>query len=555
MIEELIEITKRKNWPAWLARNKPDLLSEIRRLTEFLEDTSPLVVRVWHILNNIFNVPTCQLCTQQVFLRKKSRTYSEYCRPCSKKIEQQNREKAVLDKYGTKHVLSIPDVRKKIKSTNLEKYGAEYLSQSDIIREKVRKTVKQKYGVDNISQSPEIKKKKVDKSLEVFGVENHLSAVEVRDRIKKTNQKRYGASNAMQSDLVKEKNKRTCLHKYGVEFHIQKNLSHEAITTLNSKDTLIDMHHTKKMSLSEIAKSIGVVQTTVSDYFLRHDIEVKHYFRSTGEKELFDFVTALFPSAQPNYRKINGVELDCFIPEISLAIEYNGVYWHSEKAGKTSSYHSDKYKLCKNNGIRLITIFENEWLDKKDLVKSKLLNIFGKSNDRKIYARKTQICDVSTGDKNNFFDLYHIQQSGPSSINVGLKMNDELVACMGFIKHKDYFVLNRYASSCRVIGGFTKLLSYFEALYHTPKIVTFADLRWSEGDLYYKSKFVLDSVLDPDYSWVKNGKVWHKFNWRHTSGLKTLPNYDPNKSETENMHEHGFYRLWDCGKLRFVKNA
>jgi hypothetical protein len=553
--EELREIFKQKNWPGWLARNRPLLLAELKRLTNFVPEDFPLVVRAWHITNEVFTIPKCALCDQVVFLRKKQNTYSDYCRECARKVEQQNREKAVLKKYGTRQILSVGSIRESIKKTNLKKYGVEFVSQSKIIRDKIENTVKEKYGVSNPSQADSVKQKKIIKSMKVYGVANPLMVDEIKDKIKETNKEKYGTQNAMQSDKIKNKNKATCLQKYGVEFHVQKNLSNEALEVLNSKDILIDMHHNKKMTQGEIAKIIDVTQTTVSNYCFKHNIEVKHYFRSAGEKELFDFVLSSFPNAIPNYRKIAGVELDCFIPDISLAIEYNGVYWHSEKVGKTQNFHADKYNLCKDNGIRLITIFENEWTEKNDLVKLKLLNIFGKSQERKIFARKTTICEVSTKDKNNFFDLYHIQESGPSSINFGLMSDNDLVACMGFIKYNDYYVLNRYASSCNVVGGFTKLLTHFENKFDKPKIVTFADLRWSGGDLYHNSKFKLDSVLEPDYSWVKDGKVWHKFSWRHTSGLKKLQNYDPNKSEIENMHAHGFYRLWDCGKLRFVKNT
>lgn len=553
--EQLIEIFKKPNWWAWIGKKHPLLLLELIRLTNFLQDDYPLVIRAWHITQDLYIIPKCSLCDDSVFFRKKQNQYSDYCRGCAKKVEQQNRELANLEKYGTKHVLSVKSVRQKIQQTNLEKYGVEFLAQSETIRRKIKETVQRNYGVDNPSQSVEIKAKKTVKSISRYGVDNPSQSTEVKLKVKQTNLVKYGNECVLQSNEIRNKIKQTCLDIYGTEFHSQKHISKESLTVLESKDTLIDMHHNKKMSQSEIAKLLDVAQTTISDYFFRYNIEVKYYFRSAGEKELFDFVLSSFPNAIPNYRKIEGVELDCFIPDISLAIEYNGVYWHSEKAGKPQNFHSDKYNLCKANGIRLITIFENEWIDKNDLVKSKLLNIFGKSQERKIYARKTTICEVSTKDKNEFFNLYHIQESGPSSINFGLMSRGELVACIGFIRYNDYYVLNRYASSCNVVGGFTKLLTHFENKFAKPKIVTFADLRWSDGNLYHNSKFKLDSVLEPDYSWVKDGKVWHKFNWRHTSGLKKLQNYDPNKSEIENMHAHGFYRLWDCGKLRFVKNT
>ena len=210
--------------------------------------------------------------------------------------------------------------------------------------------------------------------------------------------------------------------------------------------------------------------------------------------------------------------------------------------------------MCQKKGIRLIQIFEHEWLEKEKLIKEKILNIVGQSTSPTVYARKCNIIEVSKKEKRNFFEANHIQGDGPSSINYGLEHDGELVAVIGFIKQKDHFVLNRFATSCNVPGGFTRLLKHFEREHNTPKIITFADLRWSEGDLYKNTGSALDKELSPDYYWCKNKKVYHKFNFRHTSGLKKLENYDPNLSEVENMHNHGFYRIYDAGKLRFTKN-
>ena len=203
----------------------------------------------------------------------------------------------------------------------------------------------------------------------------------------------------------------------------------------------------------------------------------------------------------------------------------------------------------------MVSIFENEWKENSELIKNKLRNILNTSHSEKIYARKCSIKSVDTKEKRQFFNTNHIQGDGPSSINYGLYHDNQLVACIGFIKQKDHFVLNRYATSCNVVGGFTKLLTHFEREYNKPKIVTFADLRWSEGDLYKKTGFIMDKELKEDYYWVKGSKVWHKFNFRHSLMKTKLENYDPNLSESENMYKHGFNKIYDCGKLRFIKNG
>ena len=98
-----------------------------------------------------------------------------------------------------------------------------------------------------------------------------------------------------------------------------------------------------------------------------------------------------------------------------------------------------------------------------------------------------------------------------------------------------------------------KIISTFEKEYNNPEIVTFADLRWSEGNLYYKNGFKLEQQLPPDYSWVKGGMIWHKFNWRRDKIKRLLPYYNKQLTTDENMYLHGFSKIWDCGKLKFSK--
>lgn len=245
-------------------------------------------------------------------------------------------------------------------------------------------------------------------------------------------------------------------------------------------------------------------------------------------------------------------ELDIYIPDKNIAIEFCGVYWHTEKHGKDRNYHKDKHTKCLNQSIQLITIFEDEWELRQEQVKNKLENLLSDKSTKSIYARKTQIKVIDTYTKREFFNTNHIQGDGRSSINIGLFHNNELVAVMGFIKRSENaFELNRFASSIRVVGGFSKLLKYFQLNYEWDKIISFADLRWSDGNLYEQTGWTLDKKIPPDYSYVVRDKRIHKFNFRRKTLAKKLENYDSKLTEKENMLNHGLYRIWDCGKLRY----
>ena len=212
---------------------------------------------------------------------------------------------------------------------------------------------------------------------------------------------------------------------------------------------------------------------------------------------------------------LNGTELDIYLPQYHIAIEYNGLYWHSEKNGKNKYYHLDKTKKCLERNIRLIHIFSDEWLRKKEIVKNRLLNLLNKNNI-KIYARKCQIINLTKEEKKDFLNNHHLQGNDKSTIMIGLRYENKNVAVMTFgklrsslgnkKKESKTFELYRF-SSLNVVGGFTKLLQYFINTYSPEKIITYADRNWSPLPDYcfYTSikgfKFI--SETKPNYYYTK----------------------------------------------------
>ena len=253
-------------------------------------------------------------------------------------------------------------------------------------------------------------------------------------------------------------------------------------------------------------------------------------------------------------------ELDIIIPSKKIAIEYCGLYWHSELNGKNRKYHLNKLNMCREKGVRLITIFEDEWLDKKDIVKSRLDSIIGDSKYIKIHARSCEIKDINTASAKNFCENNHLQGYGAGAhIKLGAFLNKELVAVMTFAKpsiakgsrtKKDLvWELHRFCSrkNVRVVGGASKLLKYFERNYDWKELFSYADRRWSDGNLYEKLGFTFDSNTDPNYWYFKNKKRIHRF------ALRKNMEDDRNLTEWENRKLNGWDRIWDCGNIKYVK--
>ena len=176
-----------------------------------------------------------------------------------------------------------------------------------------------------------------------------------------------------------------------------------------------------------------------------------------------------------------------------VGFEYNGLFWHSEKMGKSKNYHLDKQNLAKKNGIKLYHIFSDEWIKNKEIVKSKIKNILGLSG-KKIYARKCEIKEITTEEKNKFLLKNHIQGIDKSTHKIGAFYGEELVAVMTFSalrnvlgskKEDNHFELVRFSSN-NVVGIASKLLKYFVKKYNPDKIISYADKRWTldENNLY-----------------------------------------------------------------------
>lgn len=329
----------------------------------------------------------------------------------------------------------------------------------------------------------------------------------------------------------------------------------DLLEKLKDPNWLYKQHIELKKPLLIICKETGVKDTsTLAKWLQYHNIDQQYWFSTSyGERELFSFVESLVgeQNVKCNDRNIiKPKELDVYIPSRKLAIEYCGTMWHSEYF-LDNYYHQNKWNECHKIGIRLLTIFEDEWFGKKDLVKSKLTNILGLDKKR-IYARKCTITSVDKYSRAVFFNKNHLQGNCNSSLSYGLALEGELVALISFTRTPKHYILDRYASSTRVVGGFSRLLAHFKKEHAPSKIVTFADLRWSNGDLYEKTGFVLDKMLAPDYKYVINGVRHHKFGFRHKSLERKLASYDPSKTERENMLVAKIPRIWDCGKKRYI---
>lgn len=279
---------------------------------------------------------------------------------------------------------------------------------------------------------------------------------------------------------------------------------------------------------------------------------------SLGEKEVIKFIEENYSGRillKDRYLlKESNRELDIFLPEASIGIEFNGVYWHSFPR-TYKQYHRDKRKSCESKGVRLIQIWEDEWIDSKEKIKSYLLSVLGK-RDKKVYARSCKVSEISYHSAKQFLDDNHLQGYGIKCNNyIGLfDEGGNLVSVMSFKKgfNTSGVELQRFCTlpGVSVVGGFTRLISFWSKKNPGIKLISFIDLDKFDGHSYYLAGFKKYAER-LSLKYVKNGKRLSRHIFKKHK-LKSLKGYSDDRKEIDICMENGIYPIWNSGTLSLV---
>ena len=274
---------------------------------------------------------------------------------------------------------------------------------------------------------------------------------------------------------------------------------------------------------------------------------------SRAEQELAEFVRSLGVRITTHNRKIApGYEFDIAVPEKKIAIEYNGLYWHSEKH-KPRNYHRDKMQAAQEAGWGVVYVWED---DPMPVIRSMLARKLGVSTEPRYNARSLQKGDVGRVEAREFLNANHVQGYSPGSVRLGLWEDNTLVALMLFrSRGEGVWELSRYATAGIVRGGFTRLLTTFVNEHRPTQVVSFSDNTVSDGGVYEQAGFTRDGEIAPDYSYLVGGRRVHKFNYR-LNRFRTDPDlkFEPGLTEKELADLNGLPRIYDAGKVRWVLN-
>ncbi len=431
---------------------------------------------------------------------------------------------------------------------------------------KTKKTCLKNLGVDNVSKSPKIKNQKIESCLENHNVEFPSQVKHYKEKSRKTCLKNLGVDHPSKSKKIQKKSQKTFIKKYFLK--VKKVLINLKLEFIDKEFFNISfLHNWKCLKCNNVFKT--------SFFNIKFNIYKcpTCYPRNAGpsyqELEILEFIKFLniTDDIQSSNRKIiKPLELDIYIPDKKLAIEFNGLHWHSEEfmsrdinekhSYTPQTYHLYKTEKCLEKGIQLIHIFEDEWIFKQDIVKSRLKQILGSKARIRIHARKCIIKEISPKIKNEFLEKFHIQGPDSSRIKLGAFYEEDLISVMTFSKGniskgskniEGVWELNRFCSDSNfhIPGIAGKLLSHFKKNYDWKEIFSYADRRWSQGNLYYKLGFELLSISRPNYWYLKDSRRIHRFT------LRKRPDEPKDISERILRLNEGYGTIWDCGSLKF----
>jgi hypothetical protein len=490
--------------------------------------------KVWHWVNNESNYITCY-CGRRVSEKMNWREgYKKYCSNKCSANSQETKDKlknTSLEKWGVEHYSKTIEYVQKVKNTSIERFGVDnYAKTSDFI-EKSKKTFLSKWGVDSFTKTSEYLEKSKKTSLINWGVDFPIQSDIIKERIKNSNIKKYGVSHIFESNNYRDLNFNISLNPNYISYDSGLNLFNCDCGEQHTFNIKTDDYYGRLKSNNKLCTVCYPISSSPS----------------VKEKMLLNFIKSVYDGEIISNFRSGSLEIDIYLPQLNIGFEFNGIWWHSDRY-KDKWYHIKKTDYFKNIGIRIFHIWEDDWINNNEILKSQIRNWLMISKN-KIWARNCDIVELTNCNK--FLNENHIQGSDRSNIKIGLLYNGKVVSVMTFNKSEGRrkmvdgeWNLSRFCNKLdtNVVGGASKLLKYFIKNWIPNRIVSYADKDWSNGGLYLNIGFKLLYETDTDYKYIINDKRIHKSRFRK-SNLKT--------DLSENNYMSNIPKVWDCGKMKF----
>ncbi len=528
----------------------------------------------------------CELCGKPTAFIKLSVGYNKRCKQCNynSKETQDKRRNTNIKKYGVENVSQLKEIKEKKVDSYIRKYNVDNPMHSKEVKLNRGEIFYKKYGVDNPSKLYSVKEKKKSRYLKEYGVDNPAKSDVVKSKYQKTMMGRYGVSYPLQNEIIKNKTEQTNIERYGTD-----NPSKNAEVKKRQAESSRLSFYNKLITSERLCGLVSPLFTKKEYVNRRYDYTWRCNLCGTifedcldygqiprcpkcfpklskttsiGEKEILDFIKNMYTGEifENDRSVLGGKELDIYIPEKHIAIEYDGLYYHSETNGKYGKYyHLNKTNECNKKGITLLHIFEDEWNFKQEIVKSIIKTKMGFIN-KKIYARKCTIQKIKSDTSELFLEDNHLQ-GFIRGASYGLYHDNILVSVMVVGKPRYNKTHNleilRYCNirDTIVVGGLSKLVKFTLKNKSESSIMTYCDMRYSVGAGYKSIGFKEIGTSEPTYHYIKNNTRYSRIRFQKHKLVEQLENFDDKLTEWGNMQINGYNRIWDCGNIVLEYNT
>lgn len=493
----------------------------------------------YQVFHGLAASPACKTCSRPSKFISFSKGYTRFCSvSCASSSNEtvQKRKSTVQSNYGG---YNSKEITERKKQTSRQNYGVDWANQSDEHVKTLKAKWLDEYGVSSFTHGEQAIKKRTATNLEKYGCTNPMQSEVVKNKVSNTNISRYG----VRSVLMLEKNR---------EKSFSSRRDQNVYELLNDKNWL---ENNKAVPSTLLAESLGIAWSTVLAYFNKHGIDRDNCIVSSAERKLHNLLQDCQVRFEIGNREIlNGREIDIYLPNHKIGIEVDGLYWHTDQFITDPNYHLSKTVLAKEKSIQLLHITDHEVNNKFEIVKNRLYNKLNLSP--KLYARKFIIEEISNKQYRDYIISNHIQGYAPASVRISLVQDGQIQALMSFSKsryNRNYeWELIRYVSKHTVVGGASRLFKYFINKYSPESVISYADLRWNTGAMYEKIGMSFLHKTAPNYWYVTDQGLVHRSSFQKHKLKTKIDNYDPSKTEWENMRLNNFHKFWDCGNNVYI---
>lgn len=573
--------------------NNKDFIQQIEKEIPNEIISQSISEKLWYYLNEKKELQKCE-CGELLLFHSLNKGFKKTCGQTKCVIK--SRQKTSLQNWGVDNPKKSKQLNERINKKILEKYNGEHYMKDSRVRNKFKKTMIDKWGVEWAQQSKEIS----NKSIETWEKNPNRDIIIEKRRnslLEKSDDEKLFINNKKQLSILEKfgskeefdkyrqkKIKEKAIEKWGTEHHFHSlevqnkrrqsyidNITNKILSTLPDHITYIDRKSNQNETDSYIYLNCKKCENAfeITRQLLYKKINVDQdpcptcnpqlSGKSNEEISVLNFIKENYTGdVISNYRVFNK-EVDVYLPDSKIAFEFNGLYWHNEEF-KSRQYHLEKTKFFQSIGINLIHIWEDDWLYKREIVESIIINKIG-GTKQKIFARNCEIKEINeVKTVREFLNKNHLQGFIGSSHKIGLYYENELVSLITFghlrrslggKPQDNYYELIRFCNKkgTIVIGGASKLLKYFINKYSPQSIISYSDLSRSTGGMYKKLGFNLVGTSEPNYYYIIGGLRKHRFDFRKDKLVSQ--GYDKNLTEIEIMTSRGISRIFDCGMQKW----